>query len=127
MRKLNVLIVSGSIIMLSACGHSDKTNQSNNNVLKKDSAGKQDNDHNKLVRALVKDTANTLNYMDANGKRQGHWIINNTTEHLPGYSDSAKVEEGDYQDNMKEGEWIEYNADGSVKSTTTFKDNKPVR
>ena len=117
-----MLVVSGSVLMLAACSHNEKNSQGNNasGVLKSDTS------HDKLVRALVKDTANTLNYTDANGKRQGHWIITNAKKHLPGYSDSAKVEEGAYQDNMKEGEWIEYNADGSVKSTTTYKDDKPV-
>jgi antitoxin component YwqK of YwqJK toxin-antitoxin module len=82
--------------------------------------------HGKLVVALSNDDSR-INYADANGKKQGHWIIKNSERHLPGYSDTARVEEGDYKDNMKEGEWTEYNADGSVKSKTTFKDDQPVQ
>lgn len=128
--KVTAIVSLSSLILLASCGqNSENSGNKVNQVLKKDSvssASPQSDSHNKLVRALVKDTANTLNYTDANGKRQGHWIITNKMRQLPGYADTAKVEEGDYQDNMKEGEWIEYNADGSVKSTTTYKDDKPV-
>ncbi|MGP8216992.1 MAG: hypothetical protein ACLQQ4_15600 [Bacteroidia bacterium] len=63
--------------------------------------------------------------VDANGLRQNHWVIYNDTRHLPGYAESAKVEEGDYKDNMKQGIWITYYPSGAVKSKITFKDNRP--
>ena len=62
---------------------------------------------------------------DANGLRQNHWVIYNSMRHLPGYADAAKVEEGDYKDNMKQGVWISYFPSGAVKSKITFKDNRP--
>lgn len=62
---------------------------------------------------------------DANGLRQNHWVIFNSMRHLPGYADDAKVEEGDYKDNMKQGVWISYFPSGAVKSKITFKDNRP--
>jgi antitoxin component YwqK of YwqJK toxin-antitoxin module len=62
---------------------------------------------------------------DANGLRQNHWVIYNSMRHLPGYADDAKVEEGDYKDNMKQGIWISYYPNGAVKSKITFKDNRP--
>jgi antitoxin component YwqK of YwqJK toxin-antitoxin module len=68
---------------------------------------------------------NGENETDANGMRQHHWVISNSTRHLAGYSDNAKVEEGDYKDNMKQGVWITYYPSGAVKSKITFKDNRP--
>lgn len=65
------------------------------------------------------------NVTDANGMRQGHWVVYNSTRHLAGYADNAKVEEGDYKDNMKQGVWISYYPSGAVKSKITFKDNRP--
>jgi len=62
---------------------------------------------------------------DANGLRQNHWVIYGNMRHLPGYADDAKVEEGDYKDNMKQGVWISYYPSGAVKSKITFKDNRP--
>ena len=62
---------------------------------------------------------------DANGLRQNHWVIYNSERHLPGYADAAKVEEGDYKDNMKQGVWITYYPSGAIKSKITFKDNRP--
>jgi antitoxin component YwqK of YwqJK toxin-antitoxin module len=125
MRKLTLLSVACFSVVVISCNHA-----SSDDATKKtgtDSVAKTDSDkHDKLVRALVTDT-NQHNFTDAQGKKQGHWIITNATMHLKDYDSTAKVEEGSYQDNMKEGEWMEYNADGSVKSKTIFKDDKQVQ
>ena len=130
MIKLRALAIAGFVFILAACNHSNKNTPENNSAAKTlntDSAGQNSaQSHSKLVKALVKDTVNRLNYIDSDGKRQGHWIITDKMRHLPGYDSNAKVEEGYYRDNMKEGQWIEYNADGSVKSTINYKDNKPL-
>lgn len=123
MRKSLVLLVSG-LVVLGAC----KQNKDVNSTKKAQADSlKTDSDrHDKLVIALAKDT-NRHNYTDANGKKQGYWIITNRMRNLPGYDSNARIEEGEYYNNMREGEWIEYNADGSVKSRTTFKDDQPIR
>ncbi len=81
----------------------------------------------KFVKALVPGNDTSINYIDEKGHKQGHWIITNNTTHLPGYGDRAKVEEGYYKDGKKEGEWTEYNADGSTRSKVIYKDDSLVK
>jgi len=64
-------------------------------------------------------------YTDANGLKQGYWIIKGADKKLPGYSLDAKVEEGNYKDNLKQGIWIQYFPGGALKNKVTFKDNRP--
>jgi antitoxin component YwqK of YwqJK toxin-antitoxin module len=78
-----------------------------------------------MVFAHASGSQNNGGVTDANGLRQNHWVIYNDTRHLPGYEPSAKVEEGDYKDNMKQGIWVTYFPSGAVKSKITFKDNRP--
>lgn len=66
----------------------------------------------------------TLNKIDANGLRQGKWVITNEIKKLPGYPESAKVEEGLYVDNKKTGVWTEYFPNGNLKSKITFENNR---
>src|SRR6185312_15779509 len=68
---------------------------------------------------------NGENETDANGMRQHHWVISGAMRNLPNYKADAKVEEGDYKDNMKQGVWITYYPSGAIKSKITFKDNRP--
>ena len=124
MRKLWILPALCGVIWFGSC----KQNSTGNNTApKNDTAAKADSEkHNKLVVGLATDT-DRHNFTDAKGKRQGWWVITNRERNLPGYDTNAKVEEGAYKDGMKEGEWTEYNADGSVKSSTIFKNGNPVK
>jgi len=114
MRKIILLLPV--IALMASCKHDVEVNKVN----KVDTTV-----HTRLVIGLASDT-NRHNFTDDNGKRQGYWIVTNRTANLPGYDSNAKVEEGAYQDGMKEGQWIEYNADGSVKSAITFKNDQPI-
>ncbi len=62
---------------------------------------------------------------DANGKRQGKWIVfgKNTTN--PGYQPEQKVSEGMYKDNRKTGVWIDYFPTGNIKNKMTYVDGRP--
>jgi|SRR6185437_5959673 len=53
-------------------------------------------------------------FVDANGLKQGYWIILNSAMHIPGYRDNDKVLEGSYKDDKKEGLWIKYYSGGAV-------------
>ena len=114
--------VVGSLVFISCNPNArqDMGHRTHEDSVKIDSAQKK-----KFVIALATDSSG-LNHIDANGKKQGHWIFSGRMKNLPGYDSNAKVEEGLYRDDMKEGEWVEYNADGSVKSRTTYKDDKAV-
>lgn len=63
---------------------------------------------------------NLLNYTDAAGLRQGHWIITGKMIQDADYAPDAKAEEGLYLNGKKEGDWRTYDANGNVKSVDHF-------
>jgi len=67
----------------------------------------------------------TLNLIDALGKKQGKWIIKG--KHKPGscFAPEQKVEEGKYSDNRKVGKWFEYYCNGNMKNQLTFQNGRP--
>ncbi|MDQ3191616.1 MAG: toxin-antitoxin system YwqK family antitoxin [Bacteroidota bacterium] len=67
----------------------------------------------------------TINLIDVNNLKQGHWIFWGKMKKLPGYSDSQKVEEGKYADNKKIGSWKKYFPSGNVQNEITYKNGRP--
>jgi len=67
----------------------------------------------------------TINVTDANGKKQGKWVIKNATLHKPCYTDDQVVEEGKYTDSKKTGAWREYYCNSNIKSVITYENNRP--
>jgi hypothetical protein len=66
------------------------------------------------------------NLTDANGKKQGHWIILGNNKPESGYGAQVKFEEGDYKDGRKTGTWTKYYADGKTpKLKGTYINNRP--
>ena len=67
----------------------------------------------------------TLNLTDAQGKKQGKWIV--TGKMKPGtcYTPEQKVEEGKYSENRKTGIWIEYYCNSNMKNKLTFVNGRP--
>jgi len=67
----------------------------------------------------------TLNLVDAQGKKQRKWIVRG--KHKPGtcYQPEQKVEEGVYTDNRKVGIWIEYYCNSNMKNKLTFVNGRP--
>lgn len=67
----------------------------------------------------------TINKIDAEGKRQGKWI--QMGKHKPGtcYQPEQKAEEGKYLDNRKTEKWTEYYCNGNVKNRLTFVNGRP--
>ena len=68
----------------------------------------------------------TLNQRDENGMKQGYWIYYGTDLPEKGYQDSAKIFEGSFLNDRKEGLWISYNLDGSIRTKGAFKNNRPI-
>lgn len=56
----------------------------------------------------------TINQLDTLGRRQGYWIITENFTAANGFPTEAKVEEGRYIDNSKEGYWTTYYKDGET-------------
>lgn len=68
-----------------------------------------------------------LNYVDADGKKQGKWIIYGKMSGDAAYNPTAKVLEGNYKDDLKDGEWTEYNPDGTVKRKVNYAAGQEVK
>jgi len=66
------------------------------------------------------------NQVDANGLKQGYWIVFNSIKKLPNYPADAKVEEGTYADSKKAGIWKMFYSSGILKSEITYTNNRPI-
>jgi antitoxin component YwqK of YwqJK toxin-antitoxin module len=65
------------------------------------------------------------NATDARGLKQGTWVIQGSMLKDPSYAPDAKVEEGTYLNNEKEGLWKRYWPNGLVRSEIYFEQGKP--
>lgn len=118
--KIPVLFtaIAVSVLFLSSCGN--KTNTNIKDILPQ------------YELTAEKDT---INYVDVNGLKQGHWIVYekgpadvNTTVtysadsltnlHTVSYSGVIKIEEGFYKNDKKTGLWKNFSKDGSVKDSS---------
>lgn len=61
---------------------------------------------------------------DANGKKQGHWIVKGKHKPEKNYPPEDKIEEGDYKDSRRTGEWTFFHIGNVPKLKTTFINNK---
>src|SRR5687767_14379975 len=57
------------------------------------------------------------NQHDYKGRKQGYWILYGKDYPSKGYPAEAKVEEGNYTDDQKDGEWIYFNPASEIDST----------
>ncbi len=78
-----------------------------------------------LAHATFLQKKDSINFTDANDKRQGKWVIYNATAHRPNYTDDQKVEEGIYMDGKRIGIWKEYYPNGNLKSKITYDKGRP--
>lgn len=67
----------------------------------------------------------TINKVDKNNMKQGHWVYTNQLKKLPNYSKDQVIEEGDYADNSKTGKWFFYYNNDKVKHVVTYLNNRP--
>jgi antitoxin component YwqK of YwqJK toxin-antitoxin module len=76
--------------------------------------------------ASVTISQDTLNKVDANGKKQGYWrVLANPSTHV-GYSPGQVVEEGAYYGNRRIGVWKRFWPNGNLKSEITYKMGRPL-
>ncbi len=62
----------------------------------------------------------TINVLDSNGSKQGHWVFFGDDFPNSGVASNERLEEGDYIDNQKVGLWYRYGAGAQVKSIMLF-------
>lgn len=74
--------------------------------------------------SVAQDTA-SINFIDANNLKQGHWVYRNDVKKLPDYGPNQKIEEGDYADNLKEGKWLKYYNNDKIKHELTYQNDRP--
>lgn len=67
----------------------------------------------------------TLNQVDATGKKQGYWKVVAPLADKPGYSDGQLVEEGRYANSKRVGTWRRYWPNGNVMSEITYQFGRP--
>lgn len=56
------------------------------------------------------------NYTDENGLKQGYWVIYGKDDPAKGYPADCKIEEGNYKDDQKDGEWTYYSTSMGMDS-----------
>lgn len=74
-----------------------------------------------LVAIPVFASESDINRTDAQGQRQGYWIIKGSMTSEPDYKPEEKVEEGTYKNNRKDGLWKNTGPEenSAVKSITS--------
>jgi antitoxin component YwqK of YwqJK toxin-antitoxin module len=66
------------------------------------------------------------NKVDASGKKIGMWVVFGSDNAKKGHCPTCKVEEGEYVDGRKQGEWIKYYPDGiTPRLKANYKNGQP--
>ena len=78
-----------------------------------------------IAQSLEVYNQDTINYIDVNNMKQGHWIFWGKMKKLPGYADNQKVEEGSFKDSKKVGSWKKYFPSGNVQNEISYKGGRP--
>ncbi|HXC05196.1 MAG TPA: hypothetical protein VNZ86_10625 [Bacteroidia bacterium] len=78
-----------------------------------------------LAQSFSVNGKDTFNVVDANGKRQGAWVITGKLANIPEYGADAKVEEGKYLNSLKVGIWKHYFPNGNLQNKLTYENNRP--
>ena len=67
----------------------------------------------------------TINKVDADGRRQGKWLVKANPKIDLGYAAGEVVETGSYSTSRKTGEWLKTYPGGSPKSKLTYVKGRP--
>jgi antitoxin component YwqK of YwqJK toxin-antitoxin module len=67
----------------------------------------------------------SVNHIDENNMKQGHWVFTNRLKNLPNYKMNQIVEEGGYKNDKKTGKWLLYFENDKVKHILTYIENRP--
>ena len=65
------------------------------------------------------------NFVDKDNLKQGYWQILGQDRKLPNYKDNQLLEEGIYVNSRKQGLWIKYYPNGSIKSKIAYVNSRP--
>ena len=109
----SIIFSTTTLLFIFACG--DKTSQTMTSIDKKSYSSFEVNMSSK----------DTINRTDAQGNKQGNWILFGKTMQAPGFKDDQMVEEGLYVNNKKAGVWKRYFSSGNLSKTVTYDSGLP--
>lgn len=69
--------------------------------------------------------AGDWNKKDGSGMKQGYWVVTADMLGERAYPSGAKIEEGQYKDDRREGVWKKYFPSGLLRSEITYSNGKP--
>lgn len=75
--------------------------------------------------SFVNAFAGDFNRKDQTGLRQGYWVITGAMAADREYAPEAKIEEGYYKDDRREGVWKKYHPNGKLRSEIHFVSGRP--
>lgn len=115
-----LLLVLVPFYLCFACNNKTKTpNSIPEKTTEEDSINKQNRDE---FMSNTSDAPKGMNQKDANGFKQGHWIIYGKDFPERRHPAEAKLEEGKFNSDLREGEWLFYAKDGrTVESRLNYK------
>jgi len=67
----------------------------------------------------------TINKIDLNNLKQGHWMYFGKDKRLPGYTADQLIEEGKFLNNRKTGIWKKYFVNGKMQNEITYQNSRP--
>lgn len=67
----------------------------------------------------------TINRIDINNLKQGHWMYFGKDKRLPGYKEEQLVEEGEFLNSRKTGIWKKYFSNGKLQNEITYQNSRP--
>lgn len=67
-------------------------------------------------------TRTGINLVDANGFKNGYWMFYGKDFPARGYPADAKLEEGRFKDDVKDGRWIYFGKEGKVDSIVIYEE-----
>ena len=62
----------------------------------------------------------TINYLDENNEKQDFWRVFGRMKRLPGYEPDQVVEQGNYENDIRQGLWEYFNVDGEIEFTSFY-------
>lgn len=78
-----------------------------------------------LAQASAEMSVDTLNQLDAMGRKQGWWTITAPAPDKPGYTNGQLIEEGRYANSKRVGRWKRYWPNGKVMSEISYQMGRP--
>ena len=78
-----------------------------------------------LISSSILAQNDTINQVDENSRKLGHWIIYGIDKPQYGYPDSSIIEQGTYKNGRKNGTWIKYYQSGQIQLIANYKNNRP--